>query len=61
MPSGLRVAQTTYFLLLTYAKHLLFVILFEKSARIEKDGSETYEWTYLCTEGQTDVKSEIVI
>ena len=54
---GLRVTQTTYFSLLTHAKQLSSVTFCEKTAGIEKNASVTDART----EGQTDVKSEIVI
>ena len=55
-PRGLKVTQTTCFSLLTHDKHLSLVTFCETIAQIGKkwkcDGQ---------TEGQTDVKSEIVI
>ena len=56
-PGGLRVTQTTYFSLITHAKQLSSVTLCETTAGIGKNGSVTFGRT----EGQTDVKSEIVI
>ena len=56
-PKGLRVTQTTYFSLLTQAKQLSSVTFCDTTARTGKNGIVTYERT----EGQTDVKSEIVI
>ena len=54
---GLRVTQTTYFSLLTHAKHLSLETFCETTAGIGKKESVTDGRT----EGQTDVKSEIVI
>ena len=59
-PRGLKVTQTTYFLLLTHAKHLSLVTFCETIAGIGKKW-ECDRRTDECTEGQTDVKSEIVI
>ena len=56
-PRGLRVTQTTYFSLLAHAKQLVIVTLCDTIAGIGKIGSVAY----VRTEGQTDVKSEIVI
>ena len=56
-PRGLRVTQTTYFSLLTHAKQLSLVTFCETTAGIGKNESVTD----LRTEGQADVKSEIVI
>ena len=56
-PRGLRMTQTTYFSLLTHAKQTLLVILCDTTAVIGKNGSLTYRRK----EGQTDVKSELVI
>ena len=55
-PRGLKVTQTTYFSLLTHAKHLSLVTFCEKTAGIEKNARVTDART----EGQTDVKSKIV-
>ena len=57
---GLKVTQTTYFSLLTHTKHLSLVTFCETTAGIGK------KWMFDVrtdgrTEGQTDVKSEIVI
>ena len=56
-PKGLKVTQTTYFSLLTHAKHLSLVTFCETTAGIKKNESVTDGRT----EGQTDVKSEIII
>ena len=56
-PRGPRVTQTIHFSLLTHAKHLSLVTLCDTTAGIGKNGSVTY----IRTEGETDVKSEIVI
>ena len=53
--------QTTYSSLLTHAKQLLLVTFCETSAGNKKNESVTDVRTYGRTEGQTDVKSEIVI
>ena len=55
-PRILRVIQTTYFSLLTHAKQVSLATIFERTAEIRKKGV-----TYVRTEGQTDVKSEVVI
>ena len=60
-PRGLKVTPTTYFSLLTDAKHLSLVTFCETTAGIGKNGSVTYIRTDVCTEGQIDEKSEIVI
>ena len=60
-PMSLRVTQTTYFSLLTHAKQLSLVILCDTIAGFRKNGSVTEGRTNLRTEGQTDVKSKIVI
>ena len=60
-PRGLRVTQTTYFSLLTHAKQLSLVTFCETTAGIQKNESVTYGRRYGRMEGQTDVKSEIVI
>ena len=60
-PRGLRVTRTTYFLLLTLVKQLSLVIFYDKTVGIGKNGSVVYRLTDGHTEGQTDVKSEIVI
>ena len=49
--------QTTYFQFLAHAKQLLLVTSCDTTAGIGKNGSVTG----VGTEGQTDVKSEIVI
>ena len=56
-PRGLRVTQTTYFSLLTHVKQLSSVTFCDTTAGIGKNGSVTYGRR----DGQTDVKSEIVI
>ena len=58
---GLKVTQDAYFSLLTHAKQLLLVTLCEMTAGNQKNESVTYGRTDVRTEGQTDVKSEIVI
>ena len=60
-PKGLKVTQTTYFSLLTHAKHLSLVTFCETTAGIGKNGSVTYRQADGRTERQTDMKSEIVI
>ena len=55
-PKGLKVTQTTYFSLLTHAKHLSLVTFCETPAGIGKKCKCDVR-----TELQTDVKSEIVI
>ena len=55
-PRGLKVPQITYFSLLTHAKHLSLVTFCETTAGIGKKWKRDGH-----TEGQTDVKSEIVI
>ena len=63
-PRGVWVTQTTYFSLLTHAKHLSLVTFCETTAGIGKKWKcdvRTYGRTDVRTEGQTDVKSEIVI
>ena len=52
-PRVLRVTQTIYFSILTHAKQLLIVTLCETTAGNGKNLS--------VTDGQTDVKSEIVV
>ena len=58
---GLRVTQTTYFSLLTHVKQLSSVTFCDTTAGIGKKESVTYGRMDGRTEGQTDVKSEIVI
>ena len=59
---GLRVTQTTYFSLLTHAKQLSLVTFCETTAGIEKKWKcDVRMYGIGRTEGQTDVKSEIVI
>ena len=58
-PKGSRVTQTKYFSLLTHVKQLSLVTLCDTTAGIGKNGTVTM--TYVRTEGQTDMKSEIVI
>ena len=58
---GLKVTQTTYFSLSTHAKQLSLVILCDTTAGFRKNGSVTNGRTDVRTEGQTDVKSKIVI
>ena len=56
-PRGLRVTQTSHFSRLTHVKQLSLMTLCYTAAGIGKHGSVMYGRT----EGQTDVKSEIVI
>ena len=60
-PRGLRVTQTTYFLLLTHANQLSSVTFCEMTVEIGKNESVTERQTDGRMEGQTDVKYEIVI
>ena len=55
-PRGLKVTQTTYFSLLTHAKHLSLVTFCETTAGIGKKWKCDVR-TYVRTEGQTDLKS----
>ena len=54
-PRGLRVTQTTHFSLLTHAKQLSLVTFCDTTAGIRNENVTN------TTEGQTDVKSELVI
>ena len=60
-PRGLRVTHTTHFSLLTHAKQLSLATFCDMTAGIGKNESVTYGQTDGRMEGQTDVKSEIVI
>ena len=51
---NLRVAQTTYFSLITHAKQLSSVTLCETTAGIGKNGSVTDRRTYVRTDGRKD-------
>ena len=63
-PRDLRVTQTPYFSFLTHAKQHTFVTFCDTTAGIGKkwkcDGREDVR-TYVHTERQTDMKSEIII
>ena len=56
-PRGLRKTQTAHSSFLTHAKQLSLVALCDTTAVIGKNESVMY----VRTEGQTDVKSEIII
>ena len=60
-PRGQKVTQITYFSLFTQAKKLPLVSFCDTTAEIGKNGSVMQVRTDRRTEGQTDVKGEIVI